>query len=202
MRTKGKITTWDDGKGYGFITPLQGGERVFIHITALKNRSRRPQLNEIVTYQLSADKQGRKCAVNATLADDRLVKKRQSKTNHIRFTVAILALAFIGASFLTGQIPIYVLSLYVAASLISLLLYWKDKTAAKNKAWRTEEQTLHLLSLIGGWPGALIAQEKFRHKTRKSSFKAIFWITVFLNIAAYIAYLNKETVIPYIQSVM
>lgn len=202
MRTKGKITTWDDGKGYGFITPLQGGERVFIHITALKNRSRRPQLNEIVTYQLSADKQGRKCAVNATLAGDRLVKKRQSKTNHIRFTVAILALAFIGASFLAGQIPLYVLSLYVATSLITFLLYWKDKTAAKNKAWRTEEQTLHLLSLLGGWPGALIAQEKFRHKTNKKSFKAIFWITVFLNIAAYIAYLNKEKVIPYIQSVM
>lgn len=202
MRTKGKITAWDDGKGYGFITPLQGGERVFIHITALKNRSRRPQLNEIVTYQLSADKQGRKCAANATLVGDRLVKKRQSKTNHIRFIVAILALAFIGASFLSGQIPIYALLLYVAASFITFLLYWKDKTAAKNKAWRTEEQTLHLLSLIGGWPGALIAQEKFRHKIRKNSFKAIFWITVFLNIVAYIAYLNKEKVIPYIQSVM
>ncbi|MCW8856396.1 MAG: DUF1294 domain-containing protein [Kangiella sp.] len=202
MRTKGKITTWDDGKGYGFITPLQGGERVFIHITALKNRNRRPQINEIVTYQLSADKQGRKCATNATLAGDRLVKKRQSKTNHIRFTVAILAFAFLGVSFLTGKLPFYILTFYIVASLITFFIYWKDKAAAKNKAWRTEEQTLHLLSLIGGWPGALIAQEKFRHKTSKSSFKAIFWITVFLNIAAYIAYLNKETVIPYIQSVM
>lgn len=202
MRTKGKITTWDDNKGYGFITPLQGGERVFIHITALKNRSRRPQLNEIVTYQLSADKQGRKCAANATLAGDSLVKKRQSKTNHIRFTVAILALAFIGASFLAGQIPLYVLSLYVAASLITFFLYWKDKAAAKNKAWRTEEQTLHLLSLLGGWPGALIAQEKFRHKTSKNSFKTIFWITVFINIIAYIFFLNKEVAIHYIQNIL
>ncbi len=202
MRAKGKITTWNDNKGYGFITPLEGGERVFIHITALQNRSRRPQLNEIVTYQLSADKQGRKCAENATLSGDSLVKKRKSKTNHIRLTVAILAFVFLGASFLAGQIPYYILALYIVASSITFFIYWKDKTAAKNKAWRTEEQTLHLLSLLGGWPGALIAQEKFRHKTSKSSFKAIFWVTVLINIIAYIVLLNKEAALPYIQNIL
>ena len=52
MRTKGKITSWNDDKGYGFITPLSGGKQIFIHISALSNRNRRPELNEVVTYSV------------------------------------------------------------------------------------------------------------------------------------------------------
>jgi uncharacterized membrane protein YsdA (DUF1294 family) len=40
---------------------------------------------------------------------------------------------------------------------------------------------LHLLSLIGGWPGALIAQNRLRHKSRKGSFLLVFWATALLN---------------------
>ncbi|WP_018625480.1 DUF1294 domain-containing protein [Kangiella aquimarina] len=202
MRTKGKITTWDDSKGYGFITPLQGGERVFIHISAFANRNRRPQTNEIVTYQLSQDNKGRVCATKARLAGDSLPKRSQSKTNHIRVTVAIIAFGFVALSFLAGKIPLSILTLYVITSLITFLIYCKDKSAAKNKAWRTSEQSLHFLSLLGGWPGALIAQEKLRHKTNKKAFKAIFWITVFINSIAYIVFLNKDIVLPYIQSIL
>ena len=97
MRTKGKISFWDDDKGYGFITPLQNKNKVFIHITAFKNRSRRPQVGDMVTYQPSNDKQGRKCAINATLPGDSLSLARQARTNHIRLSVAILTFIFIGA---------------------------------------------------------------------------------------------------------
>ena len=45
------------------------------------------------------------------------------------------------------------------------------------------ESTLHLFDLLGGWPGALIAQQQFRHKTVKASFQAGFWMTVVLNVA-------------------
>ncbi|HBH72150.1 MAG TPA: hypothetical protein DDY43_01605 [Synechococcales bacterium UBA10510] len=40
---------------------------------------------------------------------------------------------------------------------------------------------LHLLALLGGWPGGLIARHKLRHKTIKQPFRFIFWCTVVLN---------------------
>ncbi|MDP3638593.1 MAG: DUF1294 domain-containing protein, partial [Azonexus sp.] len=59
--------------------------------------------------------------------------------------------------------------------------YALDKSAAQGGRWRTQESTLHLLALIGGWPGALIAQNRLRHKSRKTSFQLVFWMTVLLN---------------------
>ena len=80
MRTKGKITSWNDAKGFGHITPASGGKRVFIHIKALRNSNRRPELNQVVTYSLSTDKQGRPCAVQATLAGGKRAQKPTRKT--------------------------------------------------------------------------------------------------------------------------
>lgn len=76
-----------------------------------------------------------------------------------------------------------ILVLYLAASAASLVVYAVDKSAARHDRWRVSESTLHLLALIGGWPGALVAQWLFRHKSRKASFQAAFALTVVLNCA-------------------
>jgi uncharacterized membrane protein YsdA (DUF1294 family) len=70
---------------------------------------------------------------------------------------------------------------YVAASLAAVGVYAADKSAAQTGSWRVQERTLHLLALVGGWPGALIAQRIFHHKSRKASFQVIFWTTVAVN---------------------
>ncbi|EOC0011567.1 DUF1294 domain-containing protein [Cronobacter turicensis] len=69
----------------------------------------------------------------------------------------------------------------LAWSCISLYVYWKDKRQAVNKGQRVEELTLDALALLGGWPGCIYAQYKFRHKTRSAyqrRFRAIViaWI--------------------------
>ena len=72
--------------------------------------------------------------------------------------------------------------LYSVLSVIAFALYALDKSAARNRNWRIPENLLHLLALLGGWPGAWIAQTALRHKTRKRSFLIVFWLTALLNI--------------------
>ncbi|RWU18868.1 DUF1294 domain-containing protein [Pseudomonas alkylphenolica] len=70
---------------------------------------------------------------------------------------------------------------YPVASLVCVALYWRDKQQARNQGWRTPEKVLHACELCGGWPGALVAQQLFRHKTRKLSFQLSFWAIVALH---------------------
>ena len=81
------------------------------------------------------------------------------------------------------MLPFGILVLYLAASAASVVVYGIDKSAARHGRWRTAESTMHLLAVIGGWPGALIAQRLFRHKSSKPSFQAAFLFTVLLNCA-------------------
>lgn len=73
------------------------------------------------------------------------------------------------------------LAMYPALSLISLLLYWQDKQQARTQVWRTPEKVLHASELLGGWPGALLAQQLFRHKTRKVSYQVVCWAIVLVH---------------------
>ena len=186
MRTKGKITTWNDEKGFGFITPSAGGSQVFIHIKAFSNRSQRPELNQLVSYSLSTDKQGRPYAKKAILAGDRISQTSKSNTGFLSITGAVLFLVIVGESVHLAKIPPLIFALYALVSLVTFIMYAVDKSAAKNGTWRTQESTLHLLSLVGGWPGALVAQVKLRHKSKKQSFRSVFWITVLLNCSVFV----------------
>ena len=78
--------------------------------------------------------------------------------------------------------PVWIAASYAAMSLITLIVYAWDKAAAQAGRWRTSEATLHLLALAGGWPGALLAQHWLRHKSAKRAFRAVFWVTVVLNL--------------------
>ncbi len=201
MRTKGRIATWHDDKGYGFVTPLDGGKQIFIHAKAFGNRNRRPNVNEVVTYSVSKDKQGRPCAVNATLAGDKLKEKSAQRPSTTGIFLAAAFLAAIGLSVMTGSLPVIVLIGYSAASLITFVAYAIDKSAAQRGSWRTPESTLLLLGLVGGWPGALIAQQMLRHKSKKTEFRVEFWITVLMNCAA-LAWLSTDSGNAALQSLL
>ena len=88
-------------------------------------------------------------------------------------------------SFYYGYTPPLVAAMFGISSIIAFAVYYKDKSAAVRGTWRTPESTLHLLSLMCGWPGAIVAQQTFRHKTQKRSFRLVFWITVIINVSAF-----------------
>lgn len=83
---------------------------------------------------------------------------------------------------------------YALMSALSLSLYGLDKRAAMRGGRRTPEARLHFFELLGGWPGALLAQRMFRHKTRKTSFLVVFYVAVVANLAAlaWILYADLE----------
>ena len=186
MRTKGKITSWHDDKGYGFISPLSGGKQVFIHIKAFSNRNRRPEIGQVVTYGISSDKQGRPCAEKATLAGDKLQQNERKNSGAISILFAIIFIGIVAISVVAGKLPPIVLAIYIGLSILTFFIYLGDKSAAKRGAWRTQESTLHFFALAGGWPGALVAQQKLRHKSKKESFRFVFWITVLFNCGVFI----------------
>ena len=66
----------------------------------------------------------------------------------------------------------------VALSLCVYFSYRGDKRRAEIGAWRISESTLHLAELAGGWPGAFLAQRKFRHKISKTSYQVVFWLII------------------------
>ena len=104
-------------------------------------------------------------------------------------TLLFLAFAALfAAAVYRWQMPPLVAGIYVAASLVCFAMYAVDKSAAKAGRWRTSENTLLLLGLACGWPGAMLAQATLRHKANKPSFKLRFSATVVLNIALF-AYL-------------
>jgi uncharacterized membrane protein YsdA (DUF1294 family) len=77
--------------------------------------------------------------------------------------------------------PQVVMGVYGVMSLFCFIVTYRDKRKSMIGQWRTPESTLHLLELLGGWPGGLIAQRVFRHKTRKASYQVTFWCIVGLH---------------------
>jgi len=87
------------------------------------------------------------------------------------------------------RLPWWVLPASFILNLLAFFAYWIDKHAAQNGRWRTKEDTLHLFSLLGGWPGAWLAQQILRHKSSKASFRAVYWATVVLHCMLLAAWL-------------
>lgn len=94
-------------------------------------------------------------------------------------------LGSISALALLGRLPVGMAGLYLVSSAVAFALYWHDKHAARQGRRRVPESTLLLWGLAGGWPGALAAQQLFRHKTAKRPFQWAFWSSVLVNIAVF-----------------
>lgn len=83
MRYQGKITSWKDDQGFGFVIPNGGGEKAFVHIKAFSNRSHRPIEGDLITYELATDGKRRLSAENIRFVGERVTDNAPTKPSHL-----------------------------------------------------------------------------------------------------------------------
>ena len=194
MKLQGKIINWNDDKGFGFVEPNGGGQRAFVHIKAFTPRSRRPVNGDVISYELALDNKRYK-ADKIKFAQSHNHSHTAKKPHHRNiFGTVFTAIFWLGLAFavFTGRLPLIIGGLYILMSCVAFIAYAMDKSAAQNGRWRTQESTLHFLSFLGGWPGALLAQNQLRHKSSKAEFKSAYKATVMLNLAGLYLFFTDE----------
>lgn len=207
MRDQGRLVEWFDDKGYGFIQPNDASkDRVFLHIKDFARQGPRPIVGCALEYTVLLDGEGRFRAqqvmyLKASQTQKILpkpknvnVQQQKLKPMQIACVAYILALAvFTLLGLLSGMVLLFI-------SIINALTYWmyaQDKEAALLGNRRVPEQTLHILSFLGGWPTAWLAQEKMRHKTQKQPFRKIYFCTIALNILLILWLISPLNVIKF-----
>ena len=169
----GRIIEWDQKKGFGFLH--DGTHRIFIHSRDFAEHRKVPERGDTLAFDIGEDFTGRSVAKNAVITGS---TGRVRLKHFITLLLLLIAPAF-AIHRLSAQFDALLMVGTVALiSFFTFLAYIWDKHQARTGGWRTAESTLHLLALIGGWPGAYLAQRRLRHKTSKVSFLVIFWLIV------------------------
>ena len=198
-KQQGRVTKWQEDKGFGFIE-TEAGESIFFHVSEFKAQ-RRPAIGEEVVFTIGYDNQSRlqaKEVQELSFVQQKMAQKNKQirQRNHKRSVQAefeagqkkrlFLGVGFYGVLILLAvmnKLSWLVIGWYIVLGVITYAMYAKDKAAAQSGDWRTPESTLHLLSALGGWVGAMVAQTYLRHKSQKAEFRLAYYLTVIINMA-------------------
>lgn len=171
-RVDGVVATWVEERGFGWVD--HNGTRFYAHIRAFR-KGRVPAKGDEVSFEPCKDPLDRLFASNLILK-----KPHEGPGVWACLQVAVLLVLPLMAGFrLPGPAWIPALWVFVVSS-VAWRTYRSDKKAAQAGAWRVSETMLHSLEILGGWPGAFLAQRRYLHKTRKMSYQGIFQSIVFL----------------------
>lgn len=187
-RQHGIIETWKENEGFGFIQPDGGGKDYFFHKSGITN-NKKPAVGQKVSYTIGRDAKGRLRAENVTIG------KSATKLEQVRgqtkgrmglpdlgtrgiadigsTQMLLFAIPFLASALTLSWVP---LAFYTIASIVGFGAITLDKRFAQQNMWRIPEATLHLIELLGGWPGSGAAQRMVRHKTQKMSYQITFWV--------------------------
>jgi uncharacterized membrane protein YsdA (DUF1294 family)/cold shock CspA family protein len=195
MRFEGVIKIWHKDRRFGYIDPVLGGQEIFVHVNSFSPRTIEPYDGQKVSFEVELGPNGLKRAKNVEHVKQRRIISVEHKAIHSntpqsknRLVVLPVFLVLYAVVSLLWKPPPLLAAIYIAVSLITFVAYALDKSAAERGAWRTPESTLHLLSLAGGWLGALLAQHYLRHKSVKQQFRQVFWATIILNVTGFVAF--------------
>ncbi len=194
MRDQGRLVEWFDDKGYGFIQPNDESKgRVFLHIKDFARPGPRPINGCALEYIVQLDGQGRYKAKQVTylkasqtqkaqpLKHNKNIKQKPTKLQPMQIAAIIYIVGLALLTF-TGYLNSMLLLVISIMNAITYWMYAQDKEAAQLGNRRVPENTLHLLSFLGGWPAAWLAQQRLRHKTQKQPFRKIYFCTIVFNI--------------------
>ncbi len=207
---QGKITRWQDGKGFGFIERTDNNLQhpvIFFHISEYR-ANQRPVLNEAVVFEIGQGRDGKPCAVNVqqqTFVRQKIAQQNARQVRQVQndlksqtlltwVAIGVLFFFLLTAVVLVKHLPLWIIGWYFAISLATYLLYAHDKKAAQNGDWRVQEASLHKLAFAGGWVGAAFAHWLLHHKSTKPEFRRAFYLTVMGNLLALaiISYINMK----------
>ena len=186
-RHEGKLASWNRERGFGFIAPQDGGAQVFIHVRAFPYGMDIPPIGSRLSYEVEVTADGKTRSRYVRVEGPPVVRSRRAMRASILSFVPIplfIVIYIIDAIF--WYPPYWVLFVYLGTSLLCIAIYAADKSAAAQGRWRVSESALLLLGIAGGWPGAIIAQQLLRHKTKKRSFQEAFAGSIIVNILVFV----------------
>ena len=190
---RGRIAEWDNERGCGWIE--SDGQRIFLHWREFAERRKRPEAGDLIRFTAGSGPNGQLCAQNAVhLNDDGRFGIFAGAVLAALILLPSVAIARIAVGRPRGGILVatasraqvidpgyrcaFLAGYVVLINLITYFAYVSDKARARQKDWRISEATLHFLELIGGWPGAFVAQRRLRHKCVKVPYQVVFWLIV------------------------
>ncbi|NJD08083.1 MAG: DUF1294 domain-containing protein [Methylococcaceae bacterium] len=204
---KGILVLWNDDKGFGFVRPEGGDKDFFVHISAIKNYhkglSRRPTTGDTVRFQpdSNAPDGGQRRISHAIVeeleaagaTDAAPASAAPSGTAFSRIPgLLIKLLAILPVLFSLDVVLRYhnpmPLAAYVFMTPLTIMYYAEDKRRALQHLWRIPNVYMHCFEILGGWPGALLAQNAYRHKLKRGTYQNGFWAIVALHGIAWAVY--------------
>jgi uncharacterized membrane protein YsdA (DUF1294 family)/cold shock CspA family protein len=185
-RHEGTLASWNQERGFGFILPAEGGPKLFAHIRAFPHGTT-PVVGARLSYEVEVTPDGKTRARFVRVAGTASIQTYgTARAGFLSYLpIALFVVLYIVIAIIWHP-PYWVLFIYLGTSLLCILIYSLDKSAAALGRWRVSESALLLLGLAGGWPGAIIAQRLLHHKTRKRSFQSAFAGSVVVNIIAFV----------------
>jgi uncharacterized membrane protein YsdA (DUF1294 family)/cold shock CspA family protein len=202
MKKEGTIVRWDDARGFGFIRSPASTADLFVHVRDFRSTAGSPRQGMQVTFEEIhvGGKGPRAMAVQpagparAQPSRPQPAERRKSQDRSrgdapssgaaILLPLMVAYAALLGWAAWGRLLPVWVLGGSALVNFWAFMMYWYDKYAAQKDWRRTPEKVLHYWSLAGGWGGAWLAQVLLRHKSRKESFRATYFVTVALHCAA------------------